>query len=53
MAGSPMQGGDTPISTAPLSLEELAGRTAEPEDRIQTWRSRGLIGREGEDAFRA
>jgi adenylate cyclase len=51
MTSSPRHRGDAPISTVPLSLEDLASRTAEPADKLQTWHSRGLIGREGEDVF--
>ena len=51
MTSSPEHRGDAPISTAPLSLEELASRTAEPADKLEAWRTRGLIGREGEDVF--
>jgi len=31
-----------------LSLGELAGYTAEPEERLREWRSRGLIGTDGD-----
>ncbi|HEY5639556.1 MAG TPA: adenylate/guanylate cyclase domain-containing protein [Dehalococcoidia bacterium] len=51
MTCSPKHRGDVPVSTAPLSLEELASRTTEPEDKLENWRSCGLIGREGEDTF--
>ncbi|HEY5624878.1 MAG TPA: MerR family transcriptional regulator, partial [Dehalococcoidia bacterium] len=51
MTCSPKHRSDGPISTAPLSLEELAGRTAEPTTKLETWSACGLIGREGEDVF--
>jgi adenylate cyclase len=51
MTSSPKNRGVGPISTAPLSLEDLASRTAEPAKRLEAWHSRGLIGRNGEDVF--
>ena len=51
MTSSPNHPGAGPVPTAPLSLEELASRTAEPANKLEAWRSRGLIGREGEDVF--
>ncbi len=51
MTDSPKPRGVGPPSTAPLSLEELASRTAEPAKKLEAWHSRGLIGREGEDIF--
>jgi len=51
MTCSPHHRDDGPISTAPLSLDELASRTAEPVTRLETWHTCGLIGREGEDVF--
>jgi len=51
MTSSPSHQSDAPIPTAPLSLEDLASRTAEPANKLEAWRSRGLIGREGEDVF--
>ncbi len=53
MTSSPSQRGAGPAPNAPLSLEELASRTAEPANKLEAWRSRGLIGREGEDVFSA
>ncbi|MCH7484293.1 MAG: YHS domain-containing protein [Chloroflexi bacterium] len=51
MTSSPRHRGDAPISTAPLSLADLASRTAEPANKLEAWASRGLIGKEGEDTF--
>ncbi len=34
-----------------LTLEDLSRRTGEPEERLQLWRSQGLIGKEGADEF--
>lgn len=51
MTCSPKHRGDAPLGTAQLSLTDLAGRTAEPEQRLKDWRAYGLIGREGEDVF--
>jgi len=51
MTSSPSHQSDAPIPTAPLSLEDLAGRTAEPANKLEAWRTCGLIGREGEDVF--
>jgi len=39
------------IPAVSLSLEDLAARTSEPANKLQVWRSCGLIGREGDDAF--
>jgi len=51
MTCSPKHRGDAIIATAPLTLQELATRTGEPETKLQTWHKCGLIGREGEEAF--
>jgi DNA-binding transcriptional MerR regulator len=51
MTCSPKHRGEAPLGTAPLALKDLAGRTAEPEQRLEDWRECGLIGREGEDVF--
>ncbi len=51
MTSSSKHRGDVPTSTAPLSLEDLASRTAEPANKLDAWHSCGLIGREGEDVF--
>ena len=51
MTSSPKNRSVGPISTAPLSLEDLASRTAEPAKKLEAWHSRGLIGRKGEDVF--
>jgi class 3 adenylate cyclase/YHS domain-containing protein len=35
----------------PLSLEDLSRRTGEPKERLEDWRSRGLIGRGADGTF--
>jgi len=51
MTCSPKHHGDATIPAAPLSLEDLASRTSEPANKLEAWRTCGLIGREGEDVF--
>lgn len=38
--------------TERISLEELARRTSEPEERLEKWRAQGVIGIDGERDFR-